>query len=282
MEITKSASAALPTAIRTHAGWTEAEDALLFDLAAHARETGAPLKSVFQALADRTGRRPNSIRNYYYARVKAGDCAKGHTPAFIPFTAEEAEQLMESVLAAQARGESVRSCTLRLGDGQQQRMLRYQNKYRALVRSDPALVHRVMSRMQAAGIPTFDPYAEPRIGRVGRPRKQQRSTDDIAREAVEALEKVDGLDVSSLLRSLAALAAGAAGNEKKQHRLESELREERERSALLTARFSELLRINTAFLQSPPKQRSAAYAEYLLRLQAAIDPCVSLLLPALG
>jgi len=282
METTWSASAAMPNVTRSHAGWTEAEDALLFDLAAHAREVGAPLKSVFRELAARTGRRPNSIRNYYYARVKAGDCARGHTPAFIPFTAEESEQLMESVLSAQAHGESVRSCTLRLGGGEQQTMLRYQNKYRALVRTDPPLVRRVMARMQAAGIPTFDPYAEPRIGRVGRPRKQQRSTGDIAREVVGMLSNIEDTDLSALLDSLGRLAANTITTAKKHRQLESEIQRERERSAQLVTLFSELLRINTAFLQSPPKQRSTELSEYLLRLQAAIDPCAKLLLPALG
>lgn len=270
METTWSASAAMPNVTRSHAGWTEAEDALLFDLAAHAREVGAPLKSVFRELAARTGRRPNSIRNYYYARVKAGDCARGHTPAFIPFTAEESEQLMESVLSAQAHGESVRSCTLRLGGGEQQTMLRYQNKYRALVRTNPALVHRVMARMQAAGKPTFDPYAEPRVGRVGRPRKTQRPTGDIAREVVAALSDVEGLDVSALLTSLGTLAAGAAGNARKQRMLEEQLREERIRTAELSTLFSELLRINTAFLQSPTKQRGTELAAHLDRLKTVL------------
>ena len=76
---------------RAHAGWTEAEDALLFDLAERARQAGRPLKSVFDEMAKQSGRQPNSVRNYYYARVKSGGEAGGrHSPAFVPFTEEEA------------------------------------------------------------------------------------------------------------------------------------------------------------------------------------------------
>lgn len=276
MESTRSVSA------RTHAGWTEAEDTLLFDLAEHAQQAGRPLKLVFEELAARTGRRPNSVRNYYYARVKAGDCARGHTPAFVPFTQEEAEQLMEAVLSAQANGESVRSCTLRLGGGQQRVMLRYQNKYRALVRTDPALVRRVMERMQHEGKPVFDPYAEPRTGRVGRPRKQARPISDIAEEVIHALGNVEGLDVHALLNALGRLAIGAADNAKKQRMTEHLLLQERERNAQLVTLFSDLLRINTAFLKSPPKQKGSELRDYLSRLEASLRPCAALLLEEIG
>lgn len=277
MESTRSMKAT-----RMHAGWTEAEDALLFDLAARARQTGRPLKGVFEELAQQTGRQPNSVRNYYYARVKAGDCARGHTPAFIPFTQEEAEQLLETVLSAQAGGESVRSCTLRLGGGQQRAMLRYQNKYRALVRTDPVLVQRVMERMRQAGKPVFDPYVEPQAHRVGRPRKQNRAAADIAAEVASALGCVDGLDVPAFLSALGKLAAGAAGNGKKLQQLEARLQQEREHKAQLITLFSELLRVNTTFLQTPQKQRNAQMSDYLERLEASLRPCTSLLLEELG
>ena len=276
MESTRSVSA------RTHAGWTETEDTLLFDLAEHAQQMGRPLKLVFEEFAARTNRRPNSVRNYYYARIKAGDCARSHTPAFIPFTQEESEQLMETVLSAQANGESVRSCTLRLGGGQQRVMLRYQNKYRALVRTDPALVHRVMERMQQAGKPVFDPYAEPRTGRVGRPRKQLRPVSDVAEEVLRALGDVEGLDLHAFLQALGRLAIGAAGNTKKQRMTEHLLLQERERNARLVTLFSDLLRINTAFVQSPPKQKSAELRSYLDRLETSLRPCADLLLEELG
>ena len=75
---------------RAHAGWTEAEEALLFDLADRARAAGRPLKSVFDEMAAASGRRPNSVRNFYYARVKGGgDAGERHSPSCVPFTEAE-------------------------------------------------------------------------------------------------------------------------------------------------------------------------------------------------
>lgn len=140
------------------AGWSSGEDALLFERAAAAQAAGRPLKAVFDDVARQTGRRPNSVRNYYYARVKQGGGCR-HAPAFVPFTEPETRALLEAVLAAQAAGESVRACTLRLGGGDQSAMLRYQNKYRSTIRTRPELVRRVMQRLSEEGVAYVSPYA---------------------------------------------------------------------------------------------------------------------------
>ena len=48
-----------------HAGWSESESNLLWETADEAQQQGLPLKQVFEQIAQQTGRRPNSIRNYY-------------------------------------------------------------------------------------------------------------------------------------------------------------------------------------------------------------------------
>ena len=48
-------------------GWSDEETRALMDAAHRARAAGRPLREVFDAAAFRTGRKPNSIRNYYYA-----------------------------------------------------------------------------------------------------------------------------------------------------------------------------------------------------------------------
>ena len=52
------------------AGWQEAETARLFSAVQEANVSGAPLRSVFESLSDDLGRKPNSIRNYYYACLR--------------------------------------------------------------------------------------------------------------------------------------------------------------------------------------------------------------------
>ncbi len=167
-------------------GWSEAEEEMLFERAKRARERGQPLKSVFDEVAMQTGRKPNSIRNYYYARVKEGMCegASFHSAAFVPFTDEEVRALMRTVLSAQARGMSVRACTLNMGEGDTRKMLRYQNKYRAVVKSDPALVREIILELEAEGIPAFDPYRDKEV----RSQTSQRFDKREAAAFFEALE----------------------------------------------------------------------------------------------
>ena len=108
-------------------GWTQHEQDILFEQAKKARDLGLPLKAAFDQTARLTGRQPNSIRNFYYAKIKEeGLEAPMGASAFIPFTDEEIRHLLEQVLTLQAQGMSVRSITLKLGQGDRKAMLRYQ------------------------------------------------------------------------------------------------------------------------------------------------------------
>ena len=65
----------------------------------------------------------------------------------------------------------MRSCTLAMGNGDTRSMLRYQNKYRSVIKKDPALVREVMAELTSEGIAAFDPYVQPlaaRRERLGR------------------------------------------------------------------------------------------------------------------
>ena len=114
-------------------GWSESENRLLWETADEAQQQGLPLKAVFEQIAEQTGRRPNSIRNYYYSQVRMREGEGSHAARFIPFTQDEVDSLMEKVLRARAAGQSVRSCLQEISGGDHSLMLRYQNKYRAIV-----------------------------------------------------------------------------------------------------------------------------------------------------
>lgn len=135
-----------------HSGWSEKENQMLWETADEAQQQGLPLKAVFERVAEQTGRRPNSIRNYYYAQVRQHEDADRHPARFVPFTAEEVEWLMEQVLIARAAGQSVRSCLQKLSGGDHSLMLRYQNKYRAVVKSRPEYVRGIVSRLNDQGV----------------------------------------------------------------------------------------------------------------------------------
>lgn len=141
-----------------HGGWQQQEiDALARSIEEAAR-SGQSLRSVFERMGQQLGRKPNSIRNFYYAQVRE----EGGAPRALPFETfapDEVEQLLRNVLTAKARGMSVRACVRELAGGDRTRMLRYQNKYRSTVRTRPDLVEAVMRRLAEEGVPFVSPYA---------------------------------------------------------------------------------------------------------------------------
>ena len=179
----------------THTGWTEAEDAALLSAALDARKERRPLKTVFDSIAKRTDRKPNSVRNHYYTQIKPAEKAE---PAFLPFSEEETDRLLETVLLALASGRSVRACTLDMADGDMRRMLRYQNKYRSLLKSQPERVQRVRSMLLKEGRTVPDPFVrDPDTPHVGRPPKT----------ACELEQNIRAL-LDTLCRNLLALTQG--------------------------------------------------------------------------
>ena len=144
------------------AGWSDSENKLLWETADEAQQQGLPLKAVFEQIARQTGRRPNSIRNYYYAQVRQHDEGQQRPARFVPFTQQEVDWLMEQVLIARAAGQSVRSCLQKLSGGDHSLMLRYQNKYRAVIKSRPEYVREVVERLNARGVACETPQVNHR------------------------------------------------------------------------------------------------------------------------
>lgn len=281
------------------AGWSEKEDAALFSLAKAAQQQGRPLRAVFEEIATSFHRKPNSVRNYYYARVRSdGGAQLAHCPAFQPFTEAETKWLVNEVLQARARGESVRACTLRLGEGETRRMLRYQNKYRAVLRANPALIARINSENAAQALPTFDPYAVPASPRrAGRPKKTALPPAERASALLAELALVEGLNVPALFDSLGTLARtavqgakalrdaeGGTRLDREIEQLESRLRQrdellqnERERFMLLLDAFRQLVRVNTEFLKRSAVVRTQDLGGYLKELERSVRPCEQLM-----
>lgn len=143
-------------------GWSDAETALLKKELAEASRTGQPLKVVFDKVALATGRKPNSIRNYYYANLRGRPGTEDVPPARMPFNTfsdDEVRTLLRQVLTAQAKGISVRRCTMDMGGGDRTQMLRYQNKYRSVLKTHPAMVREIVKELRAEGVAAYDPYS---------------------------------------------------------------------------------------------------------------------------
>lgn len=141
-------------------GWQENEIMQLREAVRRAGGNGEPLRGVFEQIGASLGRKPNSVRNYYYACLKREEAGSvPHAAPFQTFSQEEVRQLMHDVLAARAQGVSVRACVQRMARGNRKDMLRYQNKYRSVLKTRPALVRQIIDEMRENGEPTFDPYA---------------------------------------------------------------------------------------------------------------------------
>ena len=141
-----------------HGGWQKQEiDALRMRIE-QAEKSGESLRSVFDDMGAQLGRKPNSIRNFYYAQLRGNQDEAQRTLPFETFSQEEITQLIKSILTARAQGMSVRACVRQLSGGDRTRMLRYQNKYRSIVRTRPELVKSIMQKLAEEGTAFVSPY----------------------------------------------------------------------------------------------------------------------------
>ena len=144
-------------------GWREDEIDQLWREIQRANASGQPLRSVFEEMGGRLGRKPNSVRNYYYMQLRGqeGDTLRRAQP-FETFTEAEVRSLLKSVLRARAQGQSVRACVMALSQGDHARMLRYQNKYRAVIKSRPDYVRALVERLNSEGVNCDTPHVNHR------------------------------------------------------------------------------------------------------------------------
>lgn len=174
-------------------GWRQEETDLLWKEIRSAAETGAPLRGVFEKTGQALGRKPNSVRNYYYMQLRdqAGDELKRAAP-FETFSEEEVHELLRRVLSARGQGQSVRACVMDLSHGDRALMLRYQNKYRSILRKKPELIEAVCQELAQEGIPC--PALQARHQHEGSPSPvfaaMEISPDADVQQALQALQSL--------------------------------------------------------------------------------------------
>lgn len=212
-------------------GWRPEEIRLLEAYLAKGQAGEITLREVFDAVAQATGRKPNSVRNYYYTVLcRQAPEEGGQVARFTPFTPEEMEKLLRDLLCAQADGQSVRACALEMAEGDRAKMLRFQNKYRSLVRSHPELVHAVMEALAQEQRTYYNPYDRnihrPRSGeaQVVPAAGRSRSPKGLLQEAMHDLEVLYHVDAMALANGLKMLSRMANRGQAAQDALEKTLR----------------------------------------------------------
>jgi len=221
--------------ISLRTGWKDEEKLLLWDEVKKAQKIGAPLKRVFETVARQTGRKPNSVRNYYYMKVKETGEIEQKPSTFVQFSREEIYELLRTLLAAGARGESIRGASLKLASGDKTLMLRYQNKYRSLIKSARPLVEMVMADMEQDGEKYLNPYETQKSGAV---RENRYIPESVAR----TLSSAD-VDVKAFFKGLAkiaSLAASSAQAEQELLMIEAQAESIRKENAALSANVRDL------------------------------------------
>lgn len=283
-----------------HLGWSEEEDAILFKEIEKARSQGRALKSVFENVAFETGRKPNSIRNYYYSKVK--EAAKEnrsmfHCAAFVPFNDDEVKELLKTVLSKQASGVSVRACTLEMGNGDMKAMLRYQNKYRSLIKNEPELVLSVVKELEQQGISAHNPYNV----KAREKSKNNENLIEVVSNVVNDLDNIEGLDVVSFFEALGTLAINAnkgmlaqkkleamhtsditdslilkeniAELKEQLHIREEELKAQKNRFEQLMEMFKQLVSVNKEFLDMTGISKMSSLSSYVKELSKSVELC---------
>lgn len=259
-------------ALRT--GWKDEEKLMLWDEVKKAQKIGAPLKRVFDTVAFKTGRKPNSVRNYYYMKVKETGEIEHKPSSFTPFSKEEIYTLLKTLLAAGSSGESVRGASLRLAGGDKTLMLRYQNKYRSLIKNGRPLVEKVMADMDSNNEKHFNPYdTQKMMAPISKENKY------IPENVIKALMACD-VDVKSFFKGLAKVAGMAvvkarAEEEMGQLVLQSEsikkenaalhirLKNEMEKSHKAASLFEQLMSLKTKTIETKDLESLTALGEWL-------------------
>lgn len=179
----------------SRSGWQKDEIDILFSAVQDATQEGKPLRNVFADVGEQLSRKPNSIRNFYYARVREVPELAPRQSSFRAFTEDELHELLRNVLIGRGQGESVRACVTRLADGDRSGMLRYQNKYRSILKNKPEMLLSVAEELKAEGLPTPDVVISCR--RYDRANKAEASSaaQELASRANDPLvaKMIDGL-----------------------------------------------------------------------------------------
>ncbi|MGE5496421.1 MAG: hypothetical protein ACM3S4_14090 [Burkholderiales bacterium] len=267
--------------ISLRTGWKDEEKLLLWDEVKKAQKIGAPLKRVFETVAKSTGRKPNSVRNYYYMKVKETGEIEQKPSTFTPFSKEEIYMLLRTLLAAGAKGESIRGASLKLAGGDKTLMLRYQNKYRSLIKTGRSLVEKVMADMDRDGEKYLNPYESHKPNSaLGRENKY------IPESVAKVLVSSD-VDIKNFFKGLAKIASLAASKISAEEEMEmlssqnesirnenaalaanikelkAQLKKEMERSVKAAALFQQLIKVNSAFSDTKDIEGLAGLGEWL-------------------
>lgn len=136
-------------------GYGIQEAKALIDFVSEGKKRGESLSRLFGEYGKRCGRAAGSVRNYYYQFLKSEDARakeilrgkRLRAEKIRAFTDAERDEMLKKILSERSKGYSVRRSIANICAGNEKLMLRYQNKYRNLVKKQPALIEETAKEM---------------------------------------------------------------------------------------------------------------------------------------
>ncbi len=138
-------------------GYTEEEAKTLVEYIKEGKRKGKTLTYLFASYGLERGRAKGSVRNYYYALmknekkderiVKLLDGSELSVEKIREFTDEETDETLKSILMEKSKGISVRRAIYNLANGDDKLMLRLQNKYRNMLKKNPARIAAIAEEL---------------------------------------------------------------------------------------------------------------------------------------
>ena len=137
-------------------GYTKEEAAELVQYIKEGKNEGKTLSYLFATFGDDHGRAKGSVRNYYYTLLKSGEREEVKellkdsnlkAETIREFTEEETNRVIRDILVEKSKGLSVRRAISNLSKGDDKLMLRYQNKYRNILKKEPQRIQAIMDEL---------------------------------------------------------------------------------------------------------------------------------------
>ena len=128
---------------------------------------GETLSKIFSEYAKSSGKSKGTVRNMYYALVKKCNEDENFLDKYkvnmnlsvqkiVGFDDEQERTLIKSILLGKRQGRSARSVILELSNGDEKKALRFQNKYRNVVKNKEYLIKEIIGEIRKENGEVFD------------------------------------------------------------------------------------------------------------------------------
>lgn len=156
-----------------YCSWKDQEIKKLFAFVEDGKEKHSSLLSIFKDYAMRTKRKPNSVRNYYYLELSELENNKDKCQRLgidislhkkikqTPFDQQEEKEVVKNILRLCAKGMSVRKACLEMAEGDLGKMIRFQNKYRNVLKTNQSLFSCCEQELEKEGVHITKKFTSP-------------------------------------------------------------------------------------------------------------------------